>query len=58
MQAAMSDKLRKILSDPNANRELEEGLSGLGSQKESTVITIGDKKYKAEFVESEPQIKK
>jgi hypothetical protein len=62
MRAIMSDRLRNILRDPKANKELEKGISKLSAQGEkaadSVTISVGNQKYEVQFVESESETKK
>jgi hypothetical protein len=63
MKAVMSDKLRKIISNPKTNRELQEKMSKLSSvcdsKNSSTEISIDDHKYRVHFISvSDPKIMK
>ena len=52
MRAIMSNKLRRIISDPAGGEELQKGISKLNHQgsKESAEITIGGHKYKIRYI--------
>lgn len=51
----MSDTLRKIISDPEGNKELQRGISRLIDKNDcsngSTEIFVGIEKYKIQFVQ-------
>lgn len=60
MKAIMSDKLRKIIRDPQQLKELQKGISKLGQGegvKKSTVITVGNHQYKLQSVYAESKAK-
>lgn len=56
MRAIMSDKLRRIIRDPQGNRALQKGLSTLDVKK-STVILAGGHHYKIQFLTAESRAK-
>jgi hypothetical protein len=54
MQAVMSDKLRKILRDPQGRRELQQALIKMDvTQSKSTEISVGDDRYQIQFMPAE-----
>lgn len=60
MKAIMSDKLRKIIRDPQQLKELQKGISKLGQEegvKKSTEITVGKHRYKLQSVYAESKAK-
>ncbi len=54
MRAIMSDKLRKILQDPQGRKELQKVMSKSDATK-SAEITVGEKHYKVQFMTAEPK---
>jgi hypothetical protein len=56
MRAIMSDKLRKILRDPQGRRELQQALIKLDVMK-STEISVGNDHYKIQFMPAELKAK-
>ncbi len=56
MRAIMSDKLRKIIRDPQGMKELQKGISQLSQGKE-TKVTIRGHQYNLKFVYAESQDK-
>jgi len=55
MKAVMSDKLRKIISNPKTNRELQQKMSKLSStcdtkNGDSAEISFDNHKYRVQFV--------
>jgi len=60
MKALMSDKLRQIIRDPKANKELEDGISRLSASKcenNSAEISVGERTYKIKFIQPEKENK-
>lgn len=54
MRAVMSDKLRKILRDPQGRRELQQALVKLDvSKNKSTEISVGSDRYQIQFMPAE-----
>ncbi|MBS0351199.1 MAG: hypothetical protein JSR33_08455 [Proteobacteria bacterium] len=54
MRAVMSDKLRKILRDPQGRRELQQALVRLDVTKnKSTEISVGNDRYQIQFMPAE-----
>jgi hypothetical protein len=54
MRAVMSDKLRKILRDPQGRRELQQALVKLDVTKnKSTEISVGKDRYQIQFMPAE-----
>ncbi|MBS0350987.1 MAG: hypothetical protein JSR33_07370 [Proteobacteria bacterium] len=58
MQAVMSDKLRKILRDPQGRRELQQALVKMdATQSKSMEIFVGDDRYQIQFMPAELKAK-
>lgn len=54
MQAVMSDKLRKILRDPQGRCELQQALIRLDVIKNKNIeISVGDDRYQIQFMPRE-----
>jgi hypothetical protein len=54
MQAVMSDKLRKILRDPQGRRELQQALVKMDvTQSKSTEISVGNDRYQIQLMPAE-----
>ena len=56
MRAIMSEKLRKILRDPEGRRELQKAMSKMKVTR-GTEISVGGDRYKIQFMPAELKVK-